>query len=178
MEQELLKRARKKRIRTISIIVLILVFSALAIIGPDHEKTAPPGADDPAKGRRGASVTMSINCSELSEHMDRLTNENVRDYIPKDGQILAETEVSISEGDSVYDVLYRTCRDKDIHLETSDSPTYGSRYVEGIGHLYEMDAGRRSGWTYYVNGEMPNYGCSKYLLSGGEDIRWTYVTGN
>ena len=35
--------------------------------------------------------------------------------------------------------------------------------------------GKRSGWTYYVNGEMPDVGCSKCELHDGDKIRWVYV---
>ena len=75
----------------------------------------------------------------------------------------------------MYDCLYNVCREKKIQMESSEDNVYKSRYVEGIGHLYEMDAGKRSGWTYYVNDEMPNYGCSKAKLEDGQKIRWVYV---
>ena len=55
------------------------------------------------------------------------------------------------------------------------TPLYDSYYIEGIGHLYEFDAGPESGWMYKVNGTFPNYGCSSYVLTGGEEIVWCYT---
>lgn len=180
MEQELLNKVRRKRQRTIGIVVLIAAFAALAVFGLLQQTGEDPRSGG---GDAGAApqpdrhyVTMEITCRDLSERMDRLTDEAVREYIPEDGEILAPVRVAFAEGETVYDVLYRTCREKKIPMESSEDPVYRSRYVEGIGRLYEKDAGKRSGWTYEVDGAQPNYGCSKYRLKNGEAIRWVYVT--
>ena len=83
--------------------------------------------------------------------MDEL-KESKRGYVPSDGVILKKTTVSFCEGETVYDVLVRTCKAAGVQLEVSYSGGYGSYYVEGIGHLYEFDCGRQSGWVYTVNG--------------------------
>lgn len=180
MEQELLNKARKKRRRAWGIIAVLAVFAALAAFGLLRQGGADPqgagGGGDAALSADGSYVTMEVTCRDLSEHMDRLTDEGVREYIPEDGEILAPERVAFAEGETVYDVLYRTCREKKIHMESSEDPVYQSRYVEGIGHLYEKDAGKRSGWIYEVDGEQPNYGCSKYRLKKGQTVRWVYVT--
>lgn len=36
-------------------------------------------------------------------------------------------------------------------------------------------AGPKTGWTYSVNGSLPNYACSAYTLSDGDVIQWTFV---
>lgn len=36
-------------------------------------------------------------------------------------------------------------------------------------------AGPKTGWTYSVNGSLPNYACSAYTLSDGDVIKWTFV---
>ena len=179
MEQDLLKKTRRKRGHLIGIIIVIVVFAVLAILGMNIERGDQAGetqATNEAGAALDKSLTMEIDCSELSQDMDRLTNRDVEDYIPVDGVILAPTEVAFAEGESVYDCLYRICRQKDVQLESSYDPVYKSRYVEGIGHLYEKDAGKMSGWVYEVNGEKPDYGCSSYYPKGGEKIRWKYVT--
>lgn len=56
--------------------------------------------------------------------------------------ILKKTTVSFCEGETVYDVLVRTCKAAGVQLEVSYSGGYGSYYVEGIGHLYEFDCGQ------------------------------------
>ncbi len=60
-------------------------------------------------------------------------------------------------------------------MEFVDTPVYGSVYIEGIGNLYEFDAGPLSGWRYSVNGWYPNYGCSLYPLSPGDRVEWVYA---
>ena len=150
MSQQLLKKTKKKRARSIIIIVVLVVLAALGFAGLVVKQG----------GGSAGTVTISVDCSDLSQQMDQLQKESIRDYIPSDG---------------VYDCLYNTCRDRDIQMESSEDSVYRSRYVEGIGHLYEMDAGKRSGWTYYVNDEMPDVGCSKYELKDGDQIRWVYV---
>ena len=77
--------------------------------------------------------------------------------------------------ESVFDVLQRTCRQKKLHMEYSDTPIYHSAYIEGIANLYEFDAGQRSGWMYRVNGWFPNYGCSRYQLQDGDVVEWVYT---
>ena len=73
--------------------------------------------------------------------------------------------MEFTEGESVFDVLKRVCRENKIHMEFSETPVYQSAYIEGIGNLYEFDCGEGSGWMYRVNGEFPNYGCSRYTAS-------------
>lgn len=91
------------------------------------------------------------------------------------GIILDTTTVTFSEGESVFDVLQRTCRERGIHMESSWTPIYNSAYVEGIANLYEFDVGSQSGWMYKVNGWFPNYGCSRYALQQGDEICWMYT---
>lgn len=95
--------------------------------------------------------------------------------VPADGVILASTAVTFSEGESVFDVLRRVCREYGIHMESTWTPLYNSAYIEGIANLYEFDVGSGSGWVYKVNGWFPNYGCSSYLLQDGDNVCWVYT---
>ena len=122
----------------------------------------------------GGSCTIYIECKTLLDHMDEL-KESKRGYVPSDGVILKKTTVSFCEGETVYDVLVRTCKAAGVQLEVSYSGGYGSYYVEGIGHLYEFDCGRQSGWVYTVNGTSPKYGCSSCKLQDGDRIVWSYT---
>ena len=79
------------------------------------------------------------------------------------------------EGESVFDVLLRETKNHKIHMEYSETPLYQAAYIEGIGNLYEFDAGETSGWMYSVNGWFPNYGCSKYAVADGDVIAWVYT---
>ena len=104
-----------------------------------------------------------------------ILDKDKKDIVPKDGWILKERTVTFKEGESVFDILKRVCKDNKIHMEASFTPLYNSTYIEGIYNLYEFDCGSLSGWMYSVNGEFPNYGCSKYIVKKGDVIRWQYT---
>ena len=120
------------------------------------------------------TCTISISCATLLDKTDALAPEKA-ELIPPDGWLLPETQVTFSEGESVFDVLKRVCRENKIHMEFSETPVYQSAYIEGIGNLYEFDCGEGSGWMYRVNGEFPNYGCSRYTLADGDTVEWVYT---
>ena len=120
------------------------------------------------------SCTLTIECHTLLDNMDNV-KESKQKYVPASGVILKKTKVTFTEGETVYDILKRTCKKAGIQLEVSYSGGYGSYYVEGIGHLYEFDCGRESGWVYSVNGKQPNYGCSSCVVQAGDNIVWSYT---
>lgn len=157
---------------------------------PEESKPPePPGSDpaDPAPEKPPLPVesaevepsdtaytcTISISCATVLEHMDWLDPEKT-DLVPADGWILPATEVTFYEGESVFHVLQRTCKQNKIPMEFSNTPMYHSAYIEGIYNLYEFDCGELSGWMYQVNGWFPNYGCSRYALQDGDVICWLY----
>ncbi len=131
----------------------------------------PEPEPEPAKQ---ATCTISIRCDTILSNMDNLDPAKAG-YVPSSGTILSTTTVSISDGDSAYDVLKRACSAAGIQLEASYTAAYGSYYVEGIGNLYEFDCGSESGWMYKVNGWFPNYGCSSYSVSDGDSIVFCYT---
>ena len=120
------------------------------------------------------TCTFSIECSTILNNLDQLDPEKL-EMVPSGGTILAKTTVTFYEGESVFDVLQRVCKEKGIHLESSWTPIYNSAYIEGIHNLYEFDCGELSGWMYRVNGWYPNYGCSRYQLKDGDVVEWRYT---
>ena len=120
------------------------------------------------------TCTFSIECSSILNNLGDLDSDKL-ELIPWDGVILAPTTVTFYEGESVYDVLQRVCKENNIHLEFSWTPVYNSAYIEGIHNLYEFDCGALSGWMYRVDGWYPNYGCSRYQLADGEVVEWRYT---
>lgn len=116
--------------------------------------------------------TMYISCRTA------LTNEKLnkktRALLPDDGFILPSENISFTDGESVFDILKRVCREKNIRMEFSIVPLTGGAYIEGIGNLYEFDCGSVSGWMYSVNGEFKSIGCSECLVSDGDSIEWQY----
>jgi len=120
------------------------------------------------------TCTMEIVCNTITD-TKKVTNAAIVDYIPKDGIILSKTKIEIAKGSSVYDVLQETAKQYGIQVESKYTPFYQSYYIEGIGYIYEFDAGELSGWKYQVNGTFPNYGCSSYQVSDGDHIVWCYT---
>jgi hypothetical protein len=118
--------------------------------------------------------TFFIECSTILNNLDMLDPEKL-EMVPSDGVILAKTTVTFYEGESVFDVLQRVCKEYGIHMESSWTPIYNSAYIEGIHNLYEFDCGALSGWMYQVNGWYPNYGCSRYQLQDGDTVQWRYT---
>ena len=123
---------------------------------------------------RTYTCTFSIECSTILNNLNMLEPDKL-EMVPSGGVILAKTSVTFYEGESVFDVLQRLCRDQGIHMESSWTPIYNSAYVEGIHNLYEFDCGSLSGWMYRVNGWYPNYGCSRYQLEDGDTVEWRYT---
>ena len=119
------------------------------------------------------TVTISIRCDTVLANPDDLDPALKQgDYIPSDGVILPPTEYVLRPGDTVFDILDRAVRYNKIQMEYqgSDENSYGSVYIRGINYLYEFSCGPLSGWMYRVDGEYPNYGCSKYELKDGQNI--------
>ena len=124
------------------------------------------------------TVTISIRCDTVLANPDDLDPALKQgDYIPSDGVILPPTEYVLRPGDTVFDILDRAVRYNKIQMEYqgSDENSYGSVYIKGINYLYEFSCGPLSGWMYRVDGEYPNYGCSKYELKDGQNIEWIYT---
>lgn len=119
--------------------------------------------------------TVEIRCDTVTD-TSKLENEAVIPYIPADGTVLAATKVEFAEGETAFDVLKRATRDHNIHLEfRQDSAYTGGVSVEGLGFLYDFDAGPLSGWMYKVNEQFPNKGCAGFYVSAGDAIVWVYT---
>ena len=137
-------------------------------------KPAPVEPQDATVTDVAHTCTISIRCDTILDHMDWLDPEKV-ELVPDDGVILAPVSVTFYEGESVFNVLQRVCKQNAIHMEFENTPMYNSAYIEGIHNLYEFDCGELSGWMYSVNGWFPNYGCSRYALQAGDVIAWVYT---
>ncbi len=120
------------------------------------------------------TCTLSISCATILDNMDMLDEDKI-ELVPADGWILKPTKVTFQEGESVFDLLVRECKERKIHMSYRFTPVYNSDYIEGIGNLYEFDCGGQSGWNYSVNGWFPNYGSSRYVIKNGDIIEWKYT---
>ena len=122
----------------------------------------------------GMTCTLEIRCDTVLDHLDELLPETAA-LVPEDGVILHPTAVSFVDGDSVYDVLRRTCLSSDIEIEYSYAVALSGYYVKQIGDLAERACGPESGWMYKVNGWLPNFGSARYAVSDGDVIVWCYT---
>lgn len=156
------------------IFLLVLVFTGTKIQSVDdyyltHLDDITPDSE---------TVFLTIRCDTILDNWDQL-DEALRyeKYVPSDGVILVRTEYVLRKGDTVYDILSRAVRHNKIQMEYqgANETAYGSVYIRGINYLYEFSCGALSGWMYRVNGNFPNYGCSKYVLKNGDEIEWVYT---
>ena len=142
--------------------VLILLFAAVSC-----------GKNEEVSDEK-LTCTLSVSCKTILDNLSDF-DEDKLPFLPEDGMIIAETTVEFSQGESVFDVLFRETQNRKIHFEFTDTPFYNSAYIEGIANIYEFDCGELSGWMYKVNGKFPNYGCSNYGLSDKDVIVWVYT---
>ena len=160
------------------IIIAITVISGLAIALTfrDGKKDVIAGGTSAVleDAKDGLVCSIEIRCDTILDNLDQLVPQK-GDYVPENGIILEKTTINFSEGETVFEVLQRVCKDAELQLEYSWTPLYDSYYIEGINHIYEFDCGSQSGWMYQVNDEFPNYGCSSYTIETGDEIVWCYT---
>lgn len=147
--------------KLISVILIFLVSFSLCSCGKDVNSYSN-------------YCTLEIECKSVFDNIEKL-DKNKTEIIPEDGVIFPETKCGFNEGESVYDVIMRVCRENKIHLDASITPAFNTAYVKGINNLYEFDCGELSGWIYSVNGDIPNFGCSDYKLTDGDKIIFRYI---
>ena len=175
----------KKRLLILTLLIFALCLSGCAVklaesaaepAVTSEPAASPEPAAEPTAPEAPAvpGCTISIRCDVLLDNMDALDAEK-RDLVPQDGCLLAETVVALEENDTVFDVLQRATREQKLQMEFSTTPMYDSKYIEGIGNLYEMDAGALSGWTFSVNGTFPCCGLNLCPVSDGDVIQILYT---
>ncbi|MBQ9120838.1 MAG: hypothetical protein IJY12_00565, partial [Clostridia bacterium] len=69
------------------------------------------------------TCTFSIECSTILNNLENLDPDKL-ELVPSDGVILPPTTVTFYEGESVFDVIQRVCKEYNIHLEFSFTPIY------------------------------------------------------
>lgn len=141
--------------------------TAKPTISPAATATAAP-----AITQEKEMISFEIQCVAIMGHKE-LWKEGIEEIIPTSGYFY-QGQQEISEGTTVYDVLKRICKEKNIALDTEFTPLYGTYYIKGIGNLYEFDCGSESGWKYKVNETLPGVGCSDYSLKKGDRVSFFY----
>lgn len=136
-------------------------------------KPAPPTTTVSEAVPQARTCSFMISCATVFDNKDKL-RAGVIDIMPSDGIIFPRTNVTIQDGDTVYDILKRICKENKIHIESTKIAATNSYYIEGIANLYEFDAGNLSGWMYSVDGKFPQISTSMYKLHGGEKVEIVY----
>ena len=162
---------KKDIIITLLIIMLIAVF----VLVTDFKSVDEYYLENAENVKPGdKTVTVSIDCSSIIASGAEIP-ARLAAVIPHDGIILAEAVYVLREGDTAFDILVRAAKTHRIQMEYSGSKELGHIYIEGIAHIYELDFGGLSGWTFLVNGERPKVGASSVSLSDGDRIEWVYT---
>ena len=102
----LLKKRNKKNFITVAILAALAI---LFILLTDFQSTDSYRESAVKKG--DLTVTMTIRCDTI------VGKEKVNDFVPDDGVILKEKEFSVSEGDTVYDVLINAAKWDELHVD-------------------------------------------------------------
>lgn len=96
------RAASVKRKRIISLLIcMLLVLNVVCLTGCGAGKKWKDG-----------KCTISIECSSILDNMEDL-KETKKEFVPSDGWILKETEVSFKGGETAFDVLKQICGKKE-----------------------------------------------------------------
>ena len=161
--------------------VLIILMTVLAGCSGGSGGMSKTGDDKSTKQAdlTGETAKITIECKTAAEKKSTgELKDAVEAVIPSDGIILPETEVKLKNGDTVLSLLLRTCKDNKIHTSYQGETSIGTAYVDGIGNLFEKDCGKKSGWMYTVDGDLPMLGVDEFDLKGGENIVFMYTCNN
>ncbi|WP_406541123.1 Ig-like domain-containing protein [Clostridium ljungdahlii] len=143
-------------------------------------KTPDSGIGNPTTATTTTTTTIPTNPTSDQLHVS-LAIDGYK------GNIINETNLEVSKGESVYDLLKSTLDSKKIKFVnkgTGGSTTGAAVYISSIDGETEFDRPRgngqtnQSGWKYSVDGTFPNHGCGvEYINNDNEKIHWIYVVG-
>lgn len=126
------------------------------------ENTAGEAEKKETTQKQKITVTFSVTCKNaLANGAD----------VPQSGYIIGQTEITLKNGQTVFDALEAACDKNGVSLRYQSES-----YITEIGGLAEKDCGGASGWMYRVNGTNPRKAASKYVLKDGDTVEWYYVT--
>lgn len=120
-------------------------------------------SDDSEDTSQGNTITISINCSKAAE-------ADVAGA-PEDGWIMEASTVELQEGDTVWTVLDRVCRDRSIAVAKNGSGA--TVFVKSIQGVAAVSAD--SGWMFSVNGTYIMTSAGGCKLEAGDIVCWEYT---
>lgn len=163
------KKTNTKLNRKCLPIVLLLLLTMLCFVGCGENS----GPNDSSTKK---TCTIEINCNLLVGK--DLSGTGLETLVPANGEILKTTEVTFSEGETVYDVTLQVTKTLKIHMASEGSQAMGNLYIAAISNIYEKAYNSKSGWVYLMNGVQPGLGSSKTELQDGDKLVWAYSLDN
>ncbi|MDG5789828.1 DUF4430 domain-containing protein [Evansella sp. AB-P1] len=95
---------------------------------------------------------------------------------PKEvGTIINRSTVTISDGDTVLDVLLNVAGQQNPSIHVDYSGRGAMAYVHGIDNYYELDYGPRSGWIGKINGNDLTKSAGATSVKDGDHVEWLYM---
>ncbi len=91
----------------------------------------------------------------------------------KHGTILPPTQLVVQDQTSVLELLIQLTALHGIELDYSGRGM--TAYILGIGGLYQLDRGAKSGWLYRVNGVNAQKSAGTYIVQVGDSVEWLYT---
>lgn len=111
-----------------------------------------------------SSVTVSVKIENTT------FTEDMDNGKPAWKQTLLDTEVTVPEGSTMFDVLERATTENKIEMKSS------SGYVSSVDGLSNFDAGMMSGWMTTLNDWFADV--TSYIVEDGDEVALLYsVTG-
>jgi len=117
-----------------------------------------------AEGQSGGETVTAV----LSIRCDTIVGE--ADFIPADGIVLGETEITVPAGSTAYDQLIAAAKEYGLLLDKE-----ANSYIRSINNMAELEYGSLSGWMYCVNGYFADVNCGEYILQEGDYVEWLYT---
>lgn len=154
---------KKKSLLLIIIVLVIGLFSACSNSTNNENKEM-------------IECSLIVECITILSNYDKLS-DGLKDgnFVPSDGYIIDKMAISISSGETAYDILSSGATKSGIMIDSSYTAGYDSYYIKAINYIYEFSCGSESGWLYLVNDEVSQVGCNKYVLQDGDTVRFSYV---
>ncbi|HLC63876.1 MAG TPA: DUF4430 domain-containing protein [Patescibacteria group bacterium] len=89
-----------------------------------------------------------------------------------DNNLTEYQNIVLTEKSTVLDLLKKITEENGINLKTQDYENLGT-LVTAIG---DKENGQENKyWQYLVDGQMPQVGAASFLLSGGENVEWSFM---
>ena len=103
--------------------------------------------------------------------LEKSDQTSVRIEIVGDGWIISDNLVAYKE-DTAFSLLERCSEKNGFSVDSIYYAQFDSTLVNSINNGVGGTNGKY--WQYYVNGELPNVGADKCMITNGDSLRWSF----